>query len=156
MQPNWWVPFSLLKHAAAPSMVSYILSLILWAEAEIITTLILYKQYFIFGHTYVKRHMQCSHATLRINHSYLFRKIYHATINGWDDCYTINNSYGLSYNESPHYFYLPENNIVNIHKHRNFISNNEAILDAWTFEQIICDSNCHWRIYFTRTTQWAL
>jgi hypothetical protein len=35
VQPNWWVPFSLLKHAAAPSIGSYILSLILPEEAEI-------------------------------------------------------------------------------------------------------------------------
>ena len=42
-------------------MVSYILSLILSAEAEIITKLTSYKQYFIFGHTYVKRQMQYSH-----------------------------------------------------------------------------------------------
>jgi len=37
-------------------MVSYILSLILSAEAEIIKKLTSYKEYFIFGHTYVKRH----------------------------------------------------------------------------------------------------
>jgi hypothetical protein len=79
-------------------MFSYILSLILSAEAEIITKLKSYKQYFIYGHTYVKRHMQYSHATLHLNHSFLFRKIYHATINGCDNCYAVNNSYGLSYN----------------------------------------------------------